>query len=211
MVAEKQRERITVDEWRALERASHDVKHEYIDGYVYAMAGGTRAHMHIASNAASALNQLFGDGPCIAYALDLATRVSASRFTYPDVVVPCADSDQPTMDETEVFEPRVVIEVLSESTERFDRSLKFSYYRDCPSVLEYVLVNTEYQAVEVYRRTEGQWGTFLVYRPGDEVELTSVDARFPVAALYRRTDVPETPADVPLSARSDPPPAGDLV
>jgi Uma2 family endonuclease len=202
MVAEKQRERITVEEWRALERASHDVKHEYIDGYIYAMAGGTRAHMHIASNAASALNGLFGDGPCIAYTLDMATRVSASRFVYPDVVVTCAEGDQPTVDETEVLEPRVVIEVLSESTERFDRSLKFAYYRDCPSVLEYVLVNTEYQAVEVYRRTEGQWGTFHVYRPGDDVELTSVDARFPVAALYRRTDVPETPPEPPAGGES---------
>jgi Uma2 family endonuclease len=211
MVAEKLPERITVDEWRALERASHDVKHEYVDGYVYAMAGGTRAHGRIALNVVSVLDRLLGDGPCIAYALDLATRISASRYFYPDVVVTCAEGDQPTVEETEVFEPRVVIEVLSASTERYDRARKFAYYRECPSILEYVLVNTDYQAVEVYRRTEGGWGTFHVYRPGDDVELASVDARFPVASLYRRTDVPETPPDVPLSARSDAPPAGDLV
>jgi Uma2 family endonuclease len=211
MVAEKQREGITVEEWRALERASHDAKHEYVDGYLYAMAGGTRAHGRIAFNAASLLESLLGNGPCTVYTSDVAARVSANRFVYPDAYVTCAESDQPTVDETEVLEPRVVIEVLSESTERFDRSLKFAYYRDCPSVLEYVLVNTDYQAVEVYRRTEGQWGTFHVYRPGDDVELTSIDARFPVAALYRRTDVPETPPDVPLSVGSDPPPAGDLV
>jgi Uma2 family endonuclease len=124
---------MTVDEWRALERDSHDVKHEYIDGYVYAMAGGSRAHMHIASNVVSVLNGQFGDGPCIAYALDLATRISASRYTYPDVVVTCADGDQPTTEETEVFEPRVVVEVLSDSTEHYDRTLKFAYYRECPS------------------------------------------------------------------------------
>jgi Uma2 family endonuclease len=186
---------MTVDAWRELERASYDVKHEYIDGYLYAMAGGTRAHMAIASNIVIALSALFGDGPCVAYPLDMATRISASRYLYPDVVVSCSERDQPSPNETEVTEPRVVFEVLSPTTERRDRGRKWDYYRQCESLQEYVLVGTDYQRVEVYRRTEQGWGLFSIYGPEDAMELTSIDVRFSVDALYRRSGVPAIPPD----------------
>jgi Uma2 family endonuclease len=114
MVAERRVERMTVDEWRALERASHDVKHEYFDSYVYAMAGGSSLHSGIAVNIIATLYPALGDGPCRVYNSDLATRVSASRFTYPDVVVSCDASDAPSRDRTELEAPRVVFEVCSE-------------------------------------------------------------------------------------------------
>jgi len=194
MVAEQSPRPMTVDEWRALERSSHDVKHEYIDGYVYAMAGGTLAHARIASNIVGALDAALGDGPCIAYAMDAAARLSASRYTYPDVVVACEEgAGVARREETEVAAPRLVVEVLSDSTEQYDRSLRFAYYRDCPSLEEYVLVGTAYQTVEVYRRTGGVWNVFHVYGPGDQIELAGIKARFPVSACYRRADVPETP------------------
>ncbi len=187
--------RMTVEEWRALERESHDVRHEYIDGYVYAMAGGTQAHSRIAFNATSVLDALLSDGPCMAYIFETAARLSADRYTYPDVVVTCGEGAAVAKrEETEVDAPRVVIEVLSDSTERYDRGRKFSYYRQCESLQEYVLVTTEYQSVEVNRRLDDGWGLFRAYGPGDEVELVSIGVRFPVAALYRRTDVPESPA-----------------
>jgi Uma2 family endonuclease len=191
VVAEQQAARMTVADWRALERAS-DVKHEYINGYVYARAGGSRAHSRIATNITSLLDAGLGDGPCIAYNSVLATRVSESRFTYADVVVSCSARDQATRDETEVVEPCVVFEVLSDSTESRDRGRKWDDYRACPSLREYVLVGTRYQRVEVYRRTAEGWGLFRFYGPEDEIELTSIDVRLPVAALYRRTDVPLT-------------------
>jgi len=119
-------------------------------------------------------NQLFAwflrkEGPCRVYTSDAASRLSPTRYTYPDVVVTCDERDRPTTKQREVQAPRVVIEVSSESTERYDRGRKFGYYRACPTVQEYVLVNTEYQA----------------YGPGDEVELTSIDVRLSVAALYK--------------------------
>src|SRR5664280_2390294 len=194
MVANRQDDRMTVEEWRALERTS-EVKHEYIDGYVYAMVGGSTAHSLIAANAISTLNAAFGDGPCIAYTSDAATRVSESRYTYADVVVSCSARDQATRDRTEVVEPRVVFEVLSESTEAKDRGRKSDDYRTCPSMQEYVLIGTRYQRVEVYRRTGEGWGLFRFYGPEDVVELTSIAVHFAVAALYRRTDVPETAAE----------------
>jgi hypothetical protein len=79
---------MTVEEWRELERTS-EVRHEYIDGYVYAMAGATEAHNRIALNAARELDRALGRGPCIVYASDIAARLSECRFTYPDILVTC--------------------------------------------------------------------------------------------------------------------------
>ncbi len=189
-----ERQRISVAQWRDLERTG-DVRHDYIDGYIYAMAGGSRAHSAIAVNALAMLHAALGAGPCQVYTSDVATRVSASRYTYADVVVTCAADDQATRADSEVVEPRVVIEVLSESTERQDRGRKWDDYRQCASLQEYVLVGTEYQRVEVYRRTEQGWGLYHIYGPRDEVELTSISVRLPVALLYQRTDVPVAPPE----------------
>ena len=194
MVANRHDARMTVDEWHTLERSS-EVRHEYIDGYVYAMAGGSGAHSRIATTLTSLLDAALGDGPCIAFNSDMATQVSESRYTYADAVVSRSDRDRATRDMTAVIEPRVVVEVLSDSTERKDRGRKSDDYRKCPSLQEYVLVGTEYQRVEVYRRTTEGWGLVHFYGPGNEVELTSIAVRFPIAELYRRTDVPETPAE----------------
>ena len=194
MVANPQDVRMTVDEWRELERTS-EVKHEYIDGYVYAMAGGTGAHSMVADNITGAVNAALGDGPCLAHGSDLATRVSESRFYYADVVVSCSERDRPTRAMTEVTEPRGVFEVLSESTERTDRGRKARDYRNCPTLQEYVLVSTEYQLVEVYRRTEDGWSIVHFCGADDTVELASLGVRFSVAVAYRHTDVPVQPPE----------------
>jgi Uma2 family endonuclease len=90
---------------------------------------------------------------------------------------------------TEVQSPRVIVEVLSDSTERVDRTTKFALYRACPTVEEYLLIATKYQAVEVYRRAVPRW-TYQSYGPGEAVELESIHVQLVVSALYRRTDVP---------------------
>jgi Uma2 family endonuclease len=193
MIAERRdRRRMSVKEWRALERESRDAKHEYIDGYVYAMAGGSQAHAQIAGNAYIAIRNAIGDGPCMAYMSDVATRLSESRYTYPDLVVACEGAEVALREKTELEAPRIALEVLSDSTEHYDRTRKFTYYRQCETLQEYVLVNTESQLVEVYRRMDDGWGLFRMYGPRDEMELASIGARIPVSALYRRTDVPET-------------------
>ena len=189
-----ERPRLSVEEWRELER-TRALKHEYIDGHVHAMAGGSRAHSAIAVNMIALLHAALGDGPCQVYNSDVATRVSASRYTYADAVVTCAERDRATRADGEVVEPTVIVEVLSESTERKDRGRKWDDYRQCASLQEYVLVGTEYQRVEVYRRTEQGWGLYHIYGPGDEIALTSIGARLSMARLYQRTDVPEAPAD----------------
>ncbi len=182
---------MSVDEWRELERQS-DIKHEYIDDQVYAMAGATLAHVQISANAMLAFRSALGNGPCYTYVSDAAARLSPTRYTYPNVVVTCDERDRPTTRQREIQAPRVVIEVLSPgSTEEYDRGEKFGYYRECPTVEEYVLVSTKRQLVEVFRRTAEGWTVYHVYEPGDEVELISVGVRIPVATFYEMTDVPE--------------------
>jgi Uma2 family endonuclease len=102
-------------------------------------------------------------------------------------VVTCDERDQGAV--KEVRAPRVAVEVLSDSTEREDRTEKFALYRACPTVEEYVLIATRYQAVEVYRRAPDDW-TVHVYRPGERVELRSIAVQFAVADLYRLSQVP---------------------
>lgn len=188
MVAQEQaRQTMTVDEWRELERTSHDIKYEYIDGQVYAMSGGTLDHSGIAVNVVSALNGAFDDGPCIAYNSDAAARLSPQRYTLPDVTVTCDERDRGRI--TEVQSPRLIVEVLSDSTEAYDRGQKSGYYRACPHIQEYVLIATKYQAIEVYRRTIQGW-LMHEYGPGDTVELASIGVSISVSMVYRRTEVP---------------------
>lgn len=192
MVAQREPYRLTVDEWRELERTSHDIKHEYIDGQVYAMSGGSLAHGRIGLNTCIALeNALLTRGRrCFVYNSDVATRLSSRRYTYPDASVTCDERDQPAPDKTEVQSPCVIVEVLSDSTEAYDRGKKFSYYRSCPTVQEYIIVATRYQTVEIYSRTSESWA-YDAYGPDDVIEITSLDIRIPVSALYRNAGVPE--------------------
>ncbi len=198
MIAQREPGHMSVDEWRALERNSHDVKHEYIDGRVYAMSGGSLAHGRIGSNVVRTLEDALASAgiPCDVYNSDVAARLSPRRYTYPDASVTCDERDRPAPDKTEVQAPSVIVEVLSDSTEAYDRGRKFGLYRACPSVQEYVLVATKYQAVEIYRRTTQRWAIYQSYGPGDEIELTSLDIRFPLAALYRNAGVPEAMEDL---------------
>lgn len=184
---------MSVEQWRALERDSHDTKHEYIDGQVYAMSGGSRNHGRIGSNVVRLLEDALGD-TCYVYNSDVAARLSSSRYTYPDATVTCDERDRET-DETEVIAPRVIVEVLSPSTEAYDRGEKFGYYRACPSVQEYILVSTTAQGVDMFRRTNQGWKIYEHYGSDDIIEFKSLGVRIPVAALYRRTDVPALPLD----------------
>lgn len=193
MVAQPSPQRMSVDEWRRLEQSSHDIRHEYIDGHVYAMSRGSLAHARISLNICSALESTLAAAgkPCYVYNSDAAVRLSARRYTYPDATVTCDERDRPTPDKTEIQFPHVVVEVLSTSTEVYDRGEKFGYYQACPHLQAYVLVATRYQLVEVYRRLDVGW-SYDAYGPGDELELSSLDIRLSLAALYGNAGVVET-------------------
>ena len=182
---------MSVEAWRELERTSTDVRHEYIDGYVYAMSGGSLAHSSIAINATRVLQDALraAGKQCYTYNSDVAARLSSKRYTYPDASVSCDEQDKPSPDKTEIQSPRVIVEVLSDSTEAYDRGRKLGYYRECPTVEEYILVASKYQSVEVYRRTPRGW-IYDFYGPKDEIELASLSVKIAVTALYSEAGVP---------------------
>ncbi len=193
MATQRETQRISVEEWRDLERMSHDTKHEYIDGQIYAMSRGSLAHGRIRGNAVRAIEDALvaRKEPCFVYNSDVAARLSSRCYTYPDVLVTCDDSDRASTYKTEIRSPQVIIEVLSDSTEAYDRGRKFGLYRACPTVQEYVLIATNYRAVEMYRRTPRGWTNYYSYGLGDEVELASLCIHFPVNVLYKDAGVPE--------------------
>ena len=180
------RRRMSVEQWRDLV-AHSDVKYEYHHGWLVAMAGGTFDHATIAINVIEDLRRVLSGQPCRVYNSDMAVRLSPTAYRLPDATVTCDEHDRGRG--REVQSPRVIVEVLSETTEAADRTTKFALYRACPSVQEYVVVVTAYQTVEVYRRAEPRW-TFESYGPGETVVLESLDARLPVDHLYRLTEVP---------------------
>ncbi len=183
MVTSSQKPHLTPKAYLQFEEKS-PVKHEYIDGQVYAMAGASDAHVTIALNLAAMLrSQVRGSG-CRVYISDMKVRLEKkNRFFYPDVVVTCDSRDQ----ETPNFKrfPCLIVEVLSESTETFDRGDKFFDYQTLDSLQEYVLINTRRQRVECYRRKEnGLWELqpYTEFHP--TFELRSIGFEGAIADLY---------------------------
>lgn len=189
MIAQRKPQHMSVDDSPKLERANPDAKYEYLDGQVYLMSGASLAHSRIGSNAVRAIEDALSNHSCYVYNSDASVKLLVTRYTYPDASVSCDPLDLPTTEQKQVQSPRVVVEVHSDSTEGRDRITKAHLYRACPTIQEYVLIATNYQAVEVQPRAGNAW-TLHVSGPHDEIELTSIGARFPVAALYRGTLVP---------------------
>ena len=184
MVAHPTSTILSVEEYLAFERQSSD-KHEYVDGRLYAMAGGTSAHDRIGNNVRTALDTYFGDGPCAVHGPDMRLRTSPTIYYYPDAFVTCDEVIDPTADE--LTTARLVVEVLSDSTEAKDRGDKFANYQTLPAVEEYVLVDGRQRAVERFRRAANNLWTYQRYGPQDTVTLESIGLVVPVAALYRNS------------------------
>ncbi|KAB8335516.1 Uma2 family endonuclease [Scytonema tolypothrichoides VB-61278] len=174
---------ITPDEYLQMEEHS-DIKHEYIDGYIYAMAGALDSHVTIAGNLFALLrNHVRGSG-CRVYIADMKARIeSINRYYYPDVMVTCDQRDQ----ETPAYKkfPCLIVEVLSDSAEAFDRGDKFADYQTLESLQEYVLINTKRQRVECFRRNdEGLWVLQSYTAENQSFRLHSVKFEGAIAELY---------------------------
>lgn len=189
---------LTIEDYLQLEVES-PVKHEYIDGQIYAVAGASDSHVTIAGNLFAALRSHIRGTGCRVYISDMKARVDArNRFFYPDVMVTCDPRDQ----ETDMYKrfPKLIIEVLSKSTEAFDRGDKFLAYRALESLQEYVVINTRHQRLEIFRRDDsGQW-VLQFYSAEDETfELKTIDFTGTFAELYE--DVVLEPTEIPDEVR----------
>lgn len=159
------------------------IKHEYVRGEIYAMAGASDAHVTISLNLATLLrNHVRGTG-CRAYMADMKARIEqANIFYYPDVMVTCDERDR-TPDDFKRY-PCLIVEVLSPTTQAFDRGDKFADYRTIETLQEYVLINQERVNVECFvRNSEGRW-VLYPYSAGEEIQLMSVNFTCAIAALY---------------------------
>lgn len=185
MVAATDTRLFTVDEYLALER-EEDARYEYIDGHVYLMAGGMTDHSAIAANLIMALGAALHGGPCRVFTSDAKVQLSEQRYVYPDASVSCDRRDRRRADA--VRSAVLVVEVLSPSTEAYDRGKKMRLYRACPTIQECLLVNTDEQVVEVFRREDHDVWSVHTFGAGEDIELTSVGLRFPVDAVYADLD-----------------------
>lgn len=178
------RRRYTVADYLDVEEMSPAVKHEFVDGEIFAMAGGTVEHSALATTVSGLLFAHLRGGPCRAHSSDLRLRIrEANVSTYADAVVLCDPVERDPDSPTHVTNPRVVVEVLSPSTEDYDRSEKRLYYQMLPSLQEYVLVAQDKRCVEVWRREEGGWA-HDVFHAGTRVELESIRFILDVDELY---------------------------
>jgi len=160
-----------------------EIRYEYVNGEVYAMTGGTLPHSGIALNFGVLLkNHLRGRG-CQVFNSDAKVGVKEKGpFFYPDVNVTCDPRDRTAL--KFVQHPCIIAEVLSPSTEAYDRGSKFAQYRRFESLKEYVLISSDSINVEIFRLNEkGKW-ELTPYGEGDEIELTSVDFKFSIDLLY---------------------------
>jgi Uma2 family endonuclease len=172
------------------EEAASSVRHEYLGGYVYAMAGGKNVHNLIATNLLGLLHAQLRGKPCAAYNSDTKLRIrtaSHTRFYYPDAMVVCAPNppEDPYQDQ-----PAVIAEVLSPDTRRTDEGEKREAYLTIPTLEAYLLIEADAPIVHVYRR--GDAGFTLETRAGlgAAVELPGVGATLPLADLYERVTFP---------------------
>jgi Uma2 family endonuclease len=160
-------------------------RHELIDGYVYAMSGGTINHGRIGIKITSMLDSHLDNSPCITGNSDVRINIlETTDYSYPDASVTCDDRDKSG---TQCISyPCLIVEVLSDSTEAYDRSEKFYRYRRNPILQEYVLVSAKSISIDLYRKNNiGEW-VITQYRAGDNIELKSIDLSFPIEQIYRR-------------------------
>ena len=179
------------------------VRHEYYHGEVFAMAGGSPDHSLITANVCGELRARLKGTPCRVYESNLRVRVRRTTlYTYPDVTVLCGERQFDPLDvncET-VVNPSLIVEVLSPSTESWDRGGKFQNYRQIESLREYVLVSSDKPLVETFlRQGDGTWIYDPAAGPEATAALNSLGVQLPLAEVYAGAELPKEPVGGPES------------
>ena len=178
----------TPDEYLELEAAA-EYKSQYFAGEIFAMAGAQPAHDRITGNIFAGLHTRFRGGPCTVFTADMRVRAADDMYTYPDVTALCGQPEFVTKGNQppSLTNPRVVFEVLSPSTEAFDRGIKFTRYRRLETLTDYVLVSADRMRVEHHRlQDSGIWALDDLTTPEMSLSLPSVGCEVPLAEIYER-------------------------
>lgn len=186
--------RLTPQEYLARERQA-ETKSEYYNGEIFAMAGGSEEHSLIATNVVTELGLQLRDRPCKVYNSDLRVQIDQEGpYTYPDVSVVCGEAQFADAEVDTLLNPTVVVEVLSPTTEAWDRGGKFEQYQQVASLQEYVLIAQDRPRVERYaRQAEGEWLLTVVTGLDGRLTLASVECELRLAEVYRKVSFPAVP------------------
>lgn len=184
MIASRAHHRYTLEDYLGVEEMS-TVRHEFLDGDIFAMAGGTPEHAALSAAIVVLLGSKLQGKPCRPYGSDLRIRVAETGLaTYPDAAIICGTPARDPASPTHVVNPTLLVEVLSTSTEEYDRGEKREHYQRISSLREYLLVAQDRRRVELFHRAEGGAWALSVYESGDVVALPSLGVSFSTDELY---------------------------
>jgi Uma2 family endonuclease len=178
---------LTANDYLVWER-QQETRHEYLEGHVFAMTGASRAHNMLCANILASLHGQLRGKPCEIYVNDMRVKVSETgMYTYPDLVAACGEPQFEDQAVDTLLNPVLIIEVLSDSTERYDRGAKFTHYRSVDSLKEYLLVSQNECRVEHYVRQPGnQWLLSEYEQIEDHIELNSLGSHLTLTEIYER-------------------------
>jgi Uma2 family endonuclease len=190
MVAAINPQKMTAEEYLAWE-SGQALRYEYCAGKVFAMTGGTKGHNRLALNLYAALAEQVDSEGCEINVSDVKVDLSKGHaYRYPDLVVSCDERDK--NEAASYAFPKLIVEVLSPTTESVDRGEKFQEYIQIPTLQEYVLISTKQMLVECFRRGEGRMWLYFPYGKGEVVSIVSVGVELPVEQLYRNVRLEAT-------------------
>ena len=198
MALPKIRRHFSVQEYLELERKSLDQKNEYVNGEIFAMTGASRRHNLIAASVIRELGNRLKGRPCEVYPSDMRVQVNwrhLRRFFYPDVTVVCGEPRFADEHVDTLLNPTVIIEVLSASTENYDRGEKFASYRRLPSLQVYALISQDRVSVECYERAGDMWTFRELTDLDDSLALKAIDVEIPLREVYDRIEFEDEEAE----------------
>jgi Uma2 family endonuclease len=182
--------KVTAEEYLALDRAA-EFRSEFIDGEIIAMSGGSQRHSKLQINLALEVETALRGTPCQAFSADLRVRVSTRMYAYPDLTVVCGDLMLADGRQDILLNPKIIFEVLSPSTEYYDRGVKFRRYREVESLTDYILVDQDQARIEQFTRGDAHTWTFRDYQDASEILLIeSIGVSLPIARIYERIEFP---------------------
>jgi Uma2 family endonuclease len=181
--------KLTEEQYLAIERAA-EFRSEFVDGEMFAMSGGTNRHGLIQRNLFGELYLALRGGACGPFGSDSRVRVSSRAYVYPDVTVVCGEQQPFDEHDDILMNPVAVFEVLSPSTEKYDRGLKSRLYRSIDSLRDYVLVDQEQVRIEQYtRQADGTWTLRDYQVPDQELKIDSIGVAIPLRRIYDRVGI----------------------
>ncbi len=188
----EEKNKINPEEYLASERES-EIRNEYFDGEIFAMAGASREHNQISANIVRVLGNQFVEKPCSVFSSDMKVKIKEiEKYTYPDMVVVCEEEAFEDENNDVLLNPIVIIEILSDSTEAYDRGEKFAHYQLLNSFKEYILVSQYLCRIEKFTRQDDETWIYSKYQSAEHVvKIEAVNCVLPVSEIYRKVSFDE--------------------